>query len=89
MRIEDKAATLLNDWQHYKKVHYSVKTKFDAAVDIEIEKESIAQLAKYLLEGLSTAAVDETELMHRITLFETHLRMFKDRLTFELLKNGN
>jgi len=89
MNLEDKAVTLLNDWQQYKKVHYSAKTQFAAAVDIEIEKEAVAELAKFLLEGLTLSSVDKKELLYRIGIFEEHLRIFKDRLTFELLKNGN
>ena len=89
MKLETKAATLLTDWQTYKNVQCSSKTHFTNAVDIEIEKDSMAQMAKCLLEGLTDNNVSRNDLRHRTTTFEDKLHTFKDRITFELLKNGN
>jgi hypothetical protein len=83
-----KAKKLLAEWSHYKNLHYSQKTKFDYAVDIELEKEACNRLVQFLQEGLLDNSCSESELVFRANLLENHLRIFKDRITFELLKNG-
>jgi len=89
MEFSDRTASLFNEWCQYKKLHYSNKTLFDNAIDIEIERDNVAQWAQYLVEGLSTDNVTDEELLFRITTFERMLATFKDRITMELLKNGN
>ncbi len=88
MDITTKANKLLAEWAHYKNLHYSQKTKFDHAVDIELEKEACNQLVQFLKEGLLDNSCTHRELNFRVTCLEDHLRIFKDRITFELLKNG-
>lgn len=83
------ATTLLNEWQEYKNIHYSQKTRFSNAVDIEIEKDAVGQLATLVMSGLRSDSVPESEILFRVNTFEHHLRSLKDMLTFELLKNGN
>ena len=58
------------------------------AVDIELEKEACNRLVEFLREGLLDSSCPERELKFRVTTLEEHLRIFKDRITFELLKNG-
>ena len=83
------ATTLLKEWQEYKNIHYSQKTRFSNAVDIEIEKDEVRQLATSLILGLESELIPESEILFRVTMLENHLRSLKDMLTFELLKNGN
>jgi hypothetical protein len=88
MDITTKANKLLTEWSHYKNLHYSQKTKFDYAVDIELEKEACNRLVQFLKEGMLDTSCPEAELTFRVRCLEDHLRIFKDRITFELLKNG-
>lgn len=88
MDLTNKANRLLTEWAHYKNLHYSQKTGFDHAVDIELEKEACNRLVEFLREGLLDSSCPERELKFRVTTLEEHLRIFKDRITFELLKNG-
>ena len=88
MDLEHRSIELLKEWNQYKNLHYSNKTNFSNAIDIEVEKDSIAIWATFLLEALTTKGVPEEELRYRIDTFEHLLATHKDRLTFELLKNG-
>lgn len=83
------ATTLIGEWQEYKNIHYSQKTRFANAVDIEIEKDAVSQLALSVISGLRSTDISESEIWVRVTMLENHLRALKDMLTFELLKNGN
>ena len=83
-----KPHALLNDWRQYKNLHYSQKTRFANAVDIEIEKDAVAECANRLLTILSQGRTNKT-LLSTIDEFETHLKSLKDQITIELLKNGN
>jgi hypothetical protein len=87
MDLKQRAHRLLTDWTAYKSLHYSTKTEFGNAIDIEIQKDAAAQFAGMLTEALINDA-NERELTFIMTSFEDHLRIFKDQLTFELLKNG-
>ena len=84
MQIKTRAHNLLDDWGHYRELHYSNKTHFANALDIEIEKDTISQLVPQLHEALITGK-DLTPVVESLAL---HLRTYKDRITFELLKNG-
>ena len=84
-----KAYALLEDWSQYKTLHYSNKTQFDKAVDIEIEKDAVARLAGYLRQALMDDACPEQELAFCTQSLESHLRIFKDQVTFEVLRNGH
>jgi len=83
-----KAYALLEDWSQYKTLHYSNKTHFDKAVDIEIEKDAVARLAGHLRQALMDDSCPEHELDFCTRTLESHLRIFKDQVTFEVLKNG-
>lgn len=82
------AYRLLEDWTQYKTLHYSNKTQFDKAVDIEIEKDAIARLALDLRQALMDDNCPEHELDFCTLSLESHLRILKDQVTFEVLKNG-
>jgi mRNA-degrading endonuclease YafQ of YafQ-DinJ toxin-antitoxin module len=87
--IRIKAYTLLEDWAKYKDLHYSEKTQFDKAINIEIKKDAVAQLAGYLQQSLMDDNCPQHEIDYRSHALESHLRIFKDQVTFELLRNGN
>lgn len=89
MYSKSTAYALLEDWATYKNIHYSEKTQFDKAVDIEIEKEAVSQLASLVQQALMDDACLPQELDYRTRMMEHHLRTFKDQITFELLRNGN
>lgn len=89
MDSKSTAYALLEDWASYKKIHYSEKTQFDRAVNIEIEKDAVARLAGLLQRALMDDACSLQELDFRVNAMEHHLRTFKDQITFELLRNGN
>ena len=83
-----KARQLQAEWNLYKGLHYSQKTAFGPAVDIEIEKSACSQLVEHLTSGLLNPQCSEDELSFRTRTLEDHLRIFKDRITFEILRNG-
>ena len=88
MKITSKAYILLENWAQYKDLHYSRKTQFSNAVDIEIQKDLVAQSAALLYESLiSDSCPDEHLLILTNTLAE-QLKVFKDQITFELIRNG-
>lgn len=89
MNTENKARKVLSEWRMYRGIHYSQKTDFGPAVDIEIEKSACQQLAEDVMHELLKPEVSESELSFRTRSLEDHLRIYKDRITFELLKNGN
>lgn len=84
-----RALNLLKEWGDYRDIHYSQKTEFSCAVDIEIEKSACVTFAEYLASGLLDPTITESELEFRTKTFENHLRILKDRITFELLKHGS
>jgi len=88
MDTRTKAYTLLEDWSQYRNLHYSNKTQFFDAVNIEIEKDAVARLAGYLREALLDDNCPQHELDFRSRTLESHLRILKDQVTFELLRNG-
>jgi len=81
-----KAIALLEDWNSYKNLHYSSKTEFVNAVDIEIEKGALTQFSSQL--RLALINDDESEIEWLSHVFEDQLKTFKDRITIELLKNS-
>jgi len=85
----EDAVALLEDWGNYRKLHYSNKTQFSNAVDIEINKDAVSSLATYLHEALIDANCPEIELDFRARCFESHLRIFKDRIIIEILRSGS
>lgn len=88
MDTRTNAYQLLEDWSRYKTLQYSNKTQFFNAVNIEIEKDAVARLAGYLREGLMDDSCPLHELDFRFRTLESHLRILKDQITFELLRNG-
>lgn len=88
MDTRTKAYSLLEDWSQYRNLHYSNKTQFFNAVDIELEKDAVARLAVYLQQALMDDSCPMHELDFRSRTLETHLRILKDQVTFELLRNG-
>ena len=89
MNLNNKAARLLKDWQQYKHVHYSKKTQFANAVELEIAKDSVAQLASVLSEAISNSDTSDHDMKIKLGAFSKQLSAFKDRITFELLRNGS
>lgn len=89
MNTENKARELLSEWRLYRGIHYSQKTDFGPAVEIEIEKAACSQFAEDVISELLNPEGTERELDFRTRSLEDHLRIYKDRITFELLKNGN
>ena len=88
MDARQKGLELLEDWSQYKSVQYSEKTLFDRAVNIEIEKDAVTRLAGLVQQALMDDNFPTVELDYRNRMMETHLRTFKDQITFELLRNG-
>jgi len=85
--IQERASQLLHEWQKYKGIHYSSKTEFPNAIDIELEKDAVARAIGNLQEGLMSRC-SEKELEFHLNTIEHHLRLFKERITYELLRNG-
>lgn len=86
--IRTRLFNLLNDWNEYRHLH-SNKATFGSAIDIEIDKEAVAHWAAYSIAGMSDSGLSHSELKFRVDQFERYLNVFKDRLTIELIKNGN
>ena len=89
MNLVHKANNLLLDWTRFESVHYSTKTQFEKAIDIEIEKEHISQLAGELRQHLFNNDTNSTELLFLVNAFEDHLSMLQGNLTIEILRNGH
>ena len=87
--LRRKAATVLQDWQQYKSLHFSNKTNFANAVDIAIDRDAVSQAAALVSNAAMGSTVTTSELKALLASFEKRLGIFKDRVTFELLKNGN
>ena len=88
MYNESKAYSLLEEWRQYKDIHYSTKTSFDNAVNLEIEKDAVTRLSSMLREALMDNSCPIVELDFLTRAFETQLRIFKDKIMFELIRNG-
>ena len=89
MTLRNKAQELLTEWGKYKHVHYNGSVeRFSNVVDIEMEKQAIQHMVEHLQQGMLDDSCPQTELKFRVTALENHLRIFKDQITIELLKNG-
>ena len=89
MQYEDRAIALLNDWQQYRHLHCGAKSKFVSAIDIEIDKNEVAILARMVINTLTSEEIPDETLIDILNLFEERLHTLKDRITIELLRNGN
>jgi hypothetical protein len=88
MNLTNKANNLLSQWARYEKVHYSAKTQFEKAIDIEIEKEQVTQLARELQQQLFENDKNSTKLLFLVNAFEDQLTLLQGNLTLEVLRNG-
>lgn len=86
MDLTVKAYQLLAEWSQYRDLHYSARTQFDKALNIEIEKDALASLARQLNEVLMND--NQTELLFLVNTFELHFHLYRDQLIFEVLRTG-
>lgn len=82
----NRALGLLATWEEYKSLHYSQQTRFDRAIDIEIEKDALSNLARQIKEALLTG--NEPDLEYLAISFEHHLTIVRDMLMIEILRTG-